>query len=44
MEGIELPAPAYDEIEGIINNVKLNVAPGSGNITPELIQGAGEEL
>ena len=43
-EEMEVPAPEYDEIKEITNEVTLNKAPGSDNITPELIKIGGEDL
>jgi len=41
---MEVPTPEYDEIKEVISKLTLNKAPGSDNITPELMKVGGEKL
>jgi hypothetical protein len=38
---IEITIPTYEEINGVINTLKSNRAPGPDNITAELIKNGG---
>jgi len=40
----EITIPTYEEINGIINKLKSNRAPGPDNITAELIKNGGHTL